>query len=72
MGDPQRTGRGDSSIDPVVHRQLFNALVELALQIVFLLLQFLLFLPQPFQLVFALRDFGDVSLVGFLQNFKPA
>jgi hypothetical protein len=46
----------------MVHRQLFNALVELALQIVSLVLQFLLFLPQPLQLVFALRDLGDVAL----------
>src|SRR5262245_8119929 len=46
----------------MVHRQLFNALVELALQIVSLLLQFLLFLTQFLQLVFALRDLGDVAL----------
>jgi hypothetical protein len=46
----------------MVHRQLFNALIELALQIVSLVLQFLLFLPEPLQLVFALRDLGDVAL----------
>jgi len=46
----------------MVHRQLFNALVELALQIVSLFLQFLLFLAQSLQLVFALRDFADVTL----------
>jgi hypothetical protein len=53
--------RGVSSVEPVIHRQLFNAFVELALQIVPLFLQFLLFLPQLLQLVFALRDFTDVS-----------
>src|SRR5262245_3624197 len=50
------------SVELMVHRQLFNALVELALQIVFLVLRFLLLLPQALQLVFTLRDLADVAL----------
>jgi hypothetical protein len=61
-------------VEPMVHRQLFNAFVELALQIVFLFLQFLLFLPQSLQLVLTLRNFADVPLdelfllLGFAQS----
>jgi hypothetical protein len=39
-GNPQRACRGASSIESMIHHQLFNALVELALQIVSLVLQF--------------------------------
>jgi hypothetical protein len=46
----------------MVHRQLSNALVELALQIISLFLRSLLVLPQPLPLVFALRDFAGVAL----------